>query len=112
MVRSLVEQSHAGGGIQQDPPEYASKTCKPHVKLHRIFCQSLVQTLLRAVAATRIDRQAARPKRIEWTMGLADFQDLFWPLGQGRIFPVKEIWEFPKIGGTLFWCPYNKDPTI
>ena len=22
------------------------------------------------------------------------------------------IWEFPKIRGTLFWCPYNKDPTI
>ena len=21
-------------------------------------------------------------------------------------------WEFPKIGGTLFWGPYNKDPTI
>ena len=22
------------------------------------------------------------------------------------------IWEFPKIGGTLVWGPYNKDPTI
>ena len=22
------------------------------------------------------------------------------------------IWEFPKIRGTLFWGPYNKDPTI
>ena len=22
------------------------------------------------------------------------------------------IWEFPKIGGTLFWGPDNKDPTI
>ena len=21
------------------------------------------------------------------------------------------IWEFPKIQGTLFWGPYNKDPT-
>ena len=21
-------------------------------------------------------------------------------------------WEFPKIRGTLFWVPYNKDPTI
>ena len=21
-------------------------------------------------------------------------------------------WEFPKIRGTLFWGPYNKDPTI
>ena len=22
------------------------------------------------------------------------------------------VWEFPKIRGTLFRCPYNKDPTI
>ena len=21
-------------------------------------------------------------------------------------------WEFPKMRGTLFWGPYNKDPTI
>ena len=21
-------------------------------------------------------------------------------------------WEFPKIGGTLFWGPYNTDPTV
>ena len=21
-------------------------------------------------------------------------------------------WEFPKLGGTLFWGPYNKDPII
>ena len=25
---------------------------------------------------------------------------------------VQEIWEFPKIRSTLFWGPYNKDPTI
>ena len=25
---------------------------------------------------------------------------------------VLRIWEFPKLGGTLFWGPYNKDPTI
>ena len=25
--------------------------------------------------------------------------------------PTSE-WEFPKIGGTLFWGPSNKDPTI
>ena len=24
----------------------------------------------------------------------------------------KSKWEFPKIRGTLFWGPYNKDPTI
>ena len=22
------------------------------------------------------------------------------------------MWEFPKIRATLFWGPYNKDPTI
>ena len=29
--------------------------------------------------------------------------------GGGPGFPA--IWEFPKIRGTLFWGPYNKDPT-
>ena len=29
------------------------------------------------------------------------------PLGQ-----CLNIWEFPKIRGTLIWGPYNKDPTI
>ena len=24
----------------------------------------------------------------------------------------KSIWGFPKIRGTLFWGPYNKDPII
>ena len=24
----------------------------------------------------------------------------------------KDIWESPKIRGTLLWGPYNKDPTI
>ena len=28
---------------------------------------------------------------------------------QTRIHAVA-LWEFPKIGGTLFWGPYNKDP--
>ena len=23
---------------------------------------------------------------------------------------LEAIWEFPKIRGTLFWGPYNKDP--
>ena len=27
-------------------------------------------------------------------------------------FPCDPIWEFPKLRGTLFWCPYDKDPTI
>ena len=31
-------------------------------------------------------------------------------------FPLKSsialVWEFPKIRGTVFWGPYNKDPTI
>ena len=26
--------------------------------------------------------------------------------------PLNPKWEFPKIRGTLFWGPYNKDPTI
>ena len=26
--------------------------------------------------------------------------------------PWSKIWAFPKISGTLFWGPYNKDPTI
>ena len=25
---------------------------------------------------------------------------------------VVVLWEFPKIGGTLFWGPYSKDPTF
>ena len=25
---------------------------------------------------------------------------------------LSTIWEFPKIRDTLFWGPYNKDPTI
>ena len=27
-------------------------------------------------------------------------------------FAHQSVWEFPKIRGTLFWGPYNKDPTI
>ena len=27
--------------------------------------------------------------------------------------PLREqTWDFPKTRGTLFWGPYNKDPTI
>ena len=29
-----------------------------------------------------------------------------------RVLGFARIREFPKIGGTLFWGPYNKDPTI
>ena len=25
---------------------------------------------------------------------------------------TRSIWEFPKIRGTVFWGPYDKDPTI
>ena len=25
---------------------------------------------------------------------------------------VEKTWEFPKIRDTLFWGPYNKDPTV
>ena len=44
------------------------------------------------------------------------------PLGRGYHFQIMQgfmlphnfgtIWEFPKIRGTLFGGPYNKDPTI
>ena len=25
---------------------------------------------------------------------------------------LEGIWEIPKIRGTIFWSPYNKDPAI
>ena len=25
---------------------------------------------------------------------------------------IRDTWEFPKIRGTVFWGPYNKDPTM
>ena len=30
----------------------------------------------------------------------------------GFLIRVVYTWEFPKIRGTLFWGPYNKDPII
>ena len=35
------------------------------------------------------------------------------PLPAKRRGPQRNMhmWEFPKIRGTLFWGPYNKDPT-
>ena len=38
--------------------------------------------------------------------GLSDRQSI------GRLIHHFLKWEFPKIRGTLFWGPYNKDPTI
>ena len=35
---------------------------------------------------------------------------LYWALYPGFVW--RFLWEFPKIRGTLFWGPYNKDPTI
>ena len=32
--------------------------------------------------------------------------------GAGLEYCTTHIWEFPKIRGTLFWGPYNKDPTV
>ena len=33
--------------------------------------------------------------------------------GEPQNFRLRgSMWEFPKIGGTLFWDPYIKDPTI
>ena len=35
------------------------------------------------------------------------------PRGENVTFGKKPLkWGFPKIRGTLFWGPYNKDPTI
>ena len=34
---------------------------------------------------------------------------------EGFVFGVlrlRAIWEFPKMRGTLYWGPYNKDPAI
>ena len=31
--------------------------------------------------------------------------------GRRRGGGTKNKWEFPKMGGTLFWGPFNKDPT-
>ena len=33
-------------------------------------------------------------------------------LDRVRFFLLQSIWEFPKIRGTIFWGPYNKDPTF
>ena len=33
-------------------------------------------------------------------------------LGALWLSPSGATWEFPKLRGTLFWGPYNKDPTI
>ena len=42
-------------------------------------------------------------------------EELRQALGVERFRMVCEypaIWEFPKMRGTLFWGPYNQDPTI
>ena len=33
-------------------------------------------------------------------------------MGQGLVVVEIYKWEFPKMRGTLFWGPYNQDPTI
>ena len=33
------------------------------------------------------------------------------PMGLGAYYGLV-FWEFPKIRGTLFWGPYNRDPNI
>ena len=42
----------------------------------------------------------------------------FWPIALGKFLrepnanPIQsEIWEFPKLRGTLFWGPFKKNPT-
>ena len=42
-------------------------------------------------------------------LGKGGLGSALWPfLRDSR----SKIWEFPKIWGTLFWGPYNRDPTI
>ena len=31
--------------------------------------------------------------------------------GLAWVLPEHSKWDFPKVRGTLFWGPYNKDPT-
>ena len=57
-----------------------------------------------------------------WYIGLASALDLFVVLSPGALgrsdalleglWDLVNMWEFPKIRGTVFWGPYNKDPTI
>ena len=35
-----------------------------------------------------------------------------YPCTKIRVLVKGVMWDFPKIGGTLSWGPYNKDPTI
>ena len=39
-------------------------------------------------------------------------QPLSWIARTSSQVPGHSTWEFPKIGGTLSWGPYSKDPTI
>ena len=46
------------------------------------------------------------------TVGLAKFAVGWGLLKRGKVrVRVEGMWEFPKIGVTLFWGPFNKDPT-
>ena len=37
---------------------------------------------------------------------------LWFSLQGSWVVGTLQVWEFPKIRGTLFWDPYNKDPII
>ena len=43
-----------------------------------------------------------------WELGLQGFRVRVY----GLAFRALGVWEFPKIRGTLFWGPCNKDPTV
>ena len=50
-----------------------------------------------------------------WVWGFGHFQGLASQAVRLRLRGVdsrsQRIWEFPTIRGTLYWGPYNKDPT-
>ena len=59
------------------------------------------------------------PRNLNFVIAKA-FSELKWRflmVADCQVFFVLDIlssgiWEFPKIWSTLFWGPYNKDPTI
>ena len=61
-------------------------------------------------------------KELLWSLRVCTMHPKLWRstnmsafktrIGLRGYYGIIIIWEFPKIRGTLFWGPYNKDPTI
>ena len=69
------------------------------------------------ISATEIsgDHQRTAESRLSAARGRVQHEGgcgLFWIPKQKGIFLNVEKGEIPKIRGTLFWGPYNKDPII